>query len=63
MKDMDDILDEALGILDPVEKAIKDPVGGGILASPPPPPAPERVDFQFDSKGLSLHASKTRILT
>ena len=53
----------ALGSPNPivVEKAIKDPVGGGILASPPP--FTERLDFQFDSKGLSLHASKTRILT
>ncbi len=44
-----------------VEKAIKEPVGGGTLASPPP--FTERVVFQFDSKGLSLQASKTRILT
>ena len=44
-----------------VEKAINDPVGGGILARPSP--FKDRVLFQLDSKGLSLQASSTSILT
>ena len=40
-----------------VEKAIKDPVGAGILASPLP--FKDLVLFQLDSKGLSLQASST----
>ena len=44
-----------------VENAIRDPVGGGIFANPLL--FNDRVVFQFDSKGLSRHASRTRILT
>ena len=43
-----------------VENAINDPVGGGIFARPPP--FNDRVLFQLDSKGLSLQASRIRIL-
>ena len=44
-----------------VEKAINEPVGGGILANPPP--LSDLVLFQLDSKGLSLHASRIKIFT
>ena len=55
MKDMDDILDEALGILDPVEKAIKESAKTPPKIRPTRPVSVDDIDNDYKYQRENLY--------